>query len=91
MPLEDELRRLQKAATELNARVDAVNHLIAQVNTSLVKLDVGLEEWLDRPLVGEVDLGAGGTTGAQLGFARVKGHWCLALRTITVEIGRAHV
>jgi len=94
MDLAEALSRLESVAQELNAESDTINPILRRVEEGLASLKVGLEVWLDEPLLGEQNktIGRGswetGTwTELRLGYARCKEGWSLAVKRIRVETG----
>ena len=84
---------LEKLAKNLNDSSDEVNRALADAETKLVSLNIGLEVWYPH----ELD-GSDATGGVRLyevtehvsdvlGFARVEGKWCLAVKRIRVATG----
>jgi len=84
---------LEAQAARLNDASDNANRVLASVETRLVNLNIGLEVWY-APAIdsadSEGDLGPYKTSSRViqvLGFARVDGKWCLAVKPIRVVSG----
>ena len=84
---------LEQLAKNLNDSSDEVNRALADAEAKLVSLNIGLEIWHSE------ELDRRGATGSYrpnevnehvsdvLGFARVGGKWCLAVKSVTMATG----
>jgi hypothetical protein len=82
--------RLEERAAQLNAASESVNAIIGVVEARLRNANVGLEVWLDRTLSADDVESAPGTQACviqRLGYARLEGEWCLAVKPVRVENG----
>ena len=91
--LDNAFSALEKLAKNLNDSSDEVNRALADSETKLVSLNIGLEIWYPQ------ELDRRDATGSMrpnevidhvsdvLGFARVGGKWCLAVKRVTVATG----
>src|SRR5688572_3461835 len=61
--------KLEEAAEKLNAVSDALSGVVAQIDLELRKLNLGLEVWHSA-----------GNEELDIGYARVNGHWGIAIR-----------
>jgi hypothetical protein len=73
--------RLTTAATNLNAASDQLSKPIEQVEVTLRKLNLGIEAWFR--VTGETDYDSGVFWMRSLGYAKVNGNWCIAIRTLS--------
>lgn len=88
--LADALGRLTAAAAQLNSESDTLNATIRSVEDQIVDSQIGLEVWLDRCVASEEGEAHGDTstwTSQFIGFARLDGDWCLAVKTRRFETG----
>jgi hypothetical protein len=79
------LSGLTSAAERLNRASDSVNAVISTVEAQLVTANVGIEVWLWEAL-GSTDAveptrGEMSWIAQLLGFAKVNGNWCLAVKS----------
>lgn len=93
------LSDLEDSASKLNAESDSVNAILKSVESRLVAMNVGLETWVRDAILSEDEVKffedhAGEertytvTRDTELGFAKVIGEWCLAVRTERGEPNR---
>src|SRR5438034_7914565 len=84
--LSDLLSSFESAAERLNDTSDSVNSILGAIEKRLIAANVGLESWLRSPLTQSDATGStGGETSwidQRLGFAKVGGKWCLAVKPI---------
>src|SRR2546425_8611125 len=92
--LASRLASLEATAAQLNRASDSINGIINAVEKQLSAANVGLEVWLRPPLT-QTD--AQGFTGLEretvwtedrLGYAKVNGKWCIAVKDVRVHTGR---
>ena len=88
--MDEALKRLAEKASTLNTRTDAANEVIEKANRELSSMNLGVELWLPKQVLGmqEVYLEGGGSfVGAiELGFAKVDGSWQLGTRLWVSEL-----
>jgi hypothetical protein len=77
------LASFSEAAQSLRQISDDLNTLILTVEAALIDANVGLEVWVRQPLSEmSKEEGRGTPFWRQLGFAKVNGKWCLAVREL---------
>jgi hypothetical protein len=82
------LSSIDSSSKHLNTVSNNANALLRNIEKRLSAANIGLEVWWDKkPLehIGSTDLGRDEISCARiqiLGFARVDGEWCLAVRTM---------
>ena len=84
------LRRFTDAANRLNTESDSVNETLAGIEAQLVDANVGLEVWLRQPLTSTDPTGDAydrSWTATRLGFAKIGGEWCLAVKPTRFDAG----
>lgn len=85
------LRNFQSAATRLNAESDSVNETITSIEQRLVDANVGVEVWLQHALLPtdseEVAYRETSRTIQWLGFAKLDGKWCIAVKSMRILDG----
>jgi len=78
------LSELERKAQRLNQASDSLNLILSQVEERLVHANVGVEVWLRKALASTDSEGSthGETTWSSqfLGFAKLNGRWCLAIK-----------
>jgi hypothetical protein len=87
------LSNLKERASKLNAESDSINKILESVEGSLVAMNIGLATWLESGSAveehtarDEVENRNGDlvrqriTYRTELGFSKVAGEWCLAIR-----------
>lgn len=72
-------KKLQDCAAVLNAASDELGRAIADADAALKKLNLGISAWVE--LFEHKDESSGDFTDRGLGYAKVNGRWCIALRT----------
>src|SRR5438874_10743272 len=90
------LASLAKTAVALNRVSDSVNTTLDGVEKRLIELNVGLEVWIARrvlssttvnprfdPRDGRLEC----SLDRQLGFTKLNGKWCLAVRGVETRTG----
>jgi hypothetical protein len=89
--IESRLAFLESTARSLNKDSDSVNALLQRIEKRLVDANIGFEIWLPQPLSrSEAKKEAGAENSAferRLGFARVFGGWCLAVKEVRTRFG----
>jgi len=76
---------LAKTAAELNFVTDQLVHTVSQVDAALKVLGLGIECWVQLGTTFSED---GRMSWAdELGYGKVGGKWCIALRTTTLRDG----
>jgi hypothetical protein len=79
---------LEAQAARLNEASDNANQLLTVIENRLIALNIGLEVWHSEPVhIGDAkgNLGPYETSSQvvqKLGFARIEGKWCLALKPV---------
>jgi hypothetical protein len=85
------LRGFSRAATRLNAESDSANATLSAIEEELVEANVGIEVWLRRGLLStDAERSTAGETiqtAHWLGFAKVEGEWCLAIKLMRFVSG----
>jgi hypothetical protein len=76
--------RLEELSTQLNASSDALSESIKRLEAKLASLRLGISVWLEEPI--DTYLYQGDRISTFLGYTRVNGKWCLALRDDSNEI-----
>ena len=76
---------LQNTANRLNSETTGVNSLIQQVETRLQVMNLGLECWLERDILASEIERPNVSLDVELGFAKVAGEWCLAVRVVRYQ------
>lgn len=85
------LSKFEVTARELNAESDAINDTLNAVERRLASGNAGVEAWLPQPLRSEET--AESTRSQQvwierrLGFTKINGKWCLAVKGIRLRAG----
>lgn len=64
-----DFEQLRRAVTELNQETDTLNEEIRDFEDSLANIGAGCEAWLPRAC-----------NGYDLGYAKLGGKWCVAIR-----------
>ena len=77
--------RLTDAAAQLNAVSDQLSKPIEQVEAVLKKLNLGIDAW--SQFAGESDYSTGYFWWRAIGYARLNGKWCIAIRTSAGSFG----
>lgn len=72
-------QRLTSSASKLNAVSDELGKPIASIEAALKKLNLGVSTWVE--FAGSVDHNIGWFWERSLGYAKVSGKWCIAIRT----------
>lgn|SRR5262245_1061994 len=86
------LGSFEAAASRLNEESNSVNTLLAKIEGQLVSANAGIETWLTGQPLSSSDA-SGSTEGETawteqcLGFAKLNGKWCLAVKSIRVVSG----
>lgn len=87
------LSSLEAKAARLNEASDTANQVLASIEQRIAKLNIGLEVWHSEAVDegdAEGDVGLHQTISRTLqflGFARVGGKWCLALKPVRIVEG----
>ena len=86
------LARFTKTARQLNDASTTLNSILQKVEKSVVDANAGVEVWLEQPSLASSDAtgsayGHSSWTEDLLGFAKVDGAWCLAIKTVMHETG----
>jgi hypothetical protein len=76
--------RLEELSTQLNASSDALSESIKRLEAKLASLRLGISVWLEEPI--DTYLYQDDRISTFLGYTRVNGKWCLALRDDSNEI-----
>ncbi len=85
------LSDLEDSAKKLNAESDSVVAILESVESRLVGMNIGLETWLEERAIEshtdtdyddsrDDDVGRQIARRTEVGFAKVAGEWCLAIR-----------
>ena len=90
-----QLASLEKTAESLNRVSNSINTTLAAVEKKLIELNIGLEVWLSpvissTMLKARVDQIHGRVErylDRQLGFIKLDGTWCLAVRAVEASTG----
>jgi hypothetical protein len=91
--VDDVFPALEAQAERLNKVSDEANRKLAAIEKRLVDLNIGLEYWHERPVHRDDSVGTFSRDDTReqlvqlLGFARVDGTWCLALKPIRLVNG----
>jgi hypothetical protein len=85
------LSRLSEAAGRLNRASDSINQRIANVEARLVEANIGIDAWLQHPLasseIARSIHGDDSWSSQFLGYTKVDGEWCLAVKVSRFEHG----
>src|SRR5690348_16033668 len=84
------LSRLSGTASRLNEASNSVNKILTDVEHRLIQANVGLEVWLDQAISSSDPWRVSGEKRWKsqfLGFAKVNGAWCLALKPVEFSTG----
>lgn len=87
------LSALESQAGTLNTLSDQVNSKLTDIESRIVKLNIGMEFWYSYPIhrddsVGTFSLDSTSEQDVQvLGLAKVSGSWCLAVKPIKLVKG----
>lgn len=73
-------RKLSDVALELNSVSDTLGKMIADLDATLKKLNLGLTVWVQ--IRGNDDPQTHDHWGEELGYAKINGKWGIALRTV---------
>lgn len=97
MPMRETLDKLAEAAAELNSESDQLNEVIADFESELERAGVGVTYW-SRILLDESGIEQSFhphdedelypinmTRGWLLGFAKLDGRWCVAVKPVRAE------
>lgn len=86
-----QLASLEATAKTLNDSSNSLNAVLTAFEKRLVTANIGFEVWLPQPLSrkeGKKERGAEQVTiERHLGFARVHGVWCLAVKEVRTRFG----
>src|ERR1017187_7227850 len=86
-----DISELAPIAKQLNEQTDQINKTISAINRKLAKLNLGIEIWLDEPLLSpdpwvEDDNGVMCRDAFYLGYGRLGDTWELLAKEVTEEI-----
>jgi hypothetical protein len=87
------LSDLSETAAVLNRESDTINSIIERFENALRKLNIGLEVWLSSKTLESNSRVVSGPdeqrielVEAQLGFAKLRGEWCLGIRQVEYQL-----
>jgi hypothetical protein len=80
--IQKHFQTLSSVATSLNAASDELTKVVAILDESLKKLNVGLTAWVTFRSRGDDDQSSGNYNCDQIGYCKVNGKWGIALRHI---------
>jgi hypothetical protein len=90
------LSDLSETAAVLNRESDTINSIIERFENALRKLNIGLEVWLSSKTLESNSRVVSGPdeqrielVEAQLGFAKLRGEWCLGIRQVEYQVVEA--
>ena len=76
-------QKLLSAATELNSASDRFSKLVAEIDATLKPLNIGIASFV------QMDSWCGDHSRGynEVGYAKINGKWCIALREVEEETG----
>lgn len=90
--VQSSFQQLSAAASTLNSASDRLSKLVAELDSALKPLNVGLVCWVDiePPWTSQDGLGI---SSEQIGYAKISGKWGIALRTVDqyLNMGEEHI
>lgn len=78
--VQSSFRQLTAAATDLNLASDRLGEIVAEVDSTLKPLKIGIASWVTFHL--EESNGGGNKSSHEIGYVKINGQWGLAIRSI---------